>query len=150
MAAYSPVIEGTHYAPAVFSDGAPGYVQYRISLAEKTRQVTIEYTPAIDGMSGIGAKRGDVSVALRAGSDPITWDYTTGKAVSTAQLTKKGEPEGSTSYKLTLSGSCIDKGQGGDLVFQFINHGTQTGLLTMVKVTQSPDLTETSTAFDCP
>jgi hypothetical protein len=150
MAAYSPVIEGTHYAPAIFSDGVPAYVQYRISLAETTRQVTIEYTPAIDGMSGIGAQRGDVAVALRTGSEPITYDYSTGKAVSTAQLTKKGEPEGSIGYKLTLSGSCIDKARGGDLVFQFINHGTQTGLITMVKVTQSPDLSATSTAFDCP
>jgi len=135
MASYSPVIEGTQAAPVQFADGVPGFVQYRVSLERTTREVTIEYSPVFSAAAGMGGARGDVSVALRRGSAPITYDYGSGKAVSSAQIVLKGDPSDELSYRLVLSGSCVD---GGDLVFQFVSHEPEAGYITKVKVTQRP------------
>jgi hypothetical protein len=142
---YSPGYAGTSSAPSDFSSsGAPAFLQHKLAVLDGTKEITIEYAPVSGALYGFGGSRGDVSVALQQGSDPITWAYTTGKAVSTAKVVLKGAASGTAGYKLVLSGDCIAKG---DLVFQFINNGTADGSLTSVKVTQSTTVTNTTDNF---
>jgi hypothetical protein len=140
----SPGFEGKNPATLVFTDGIPAYSQYHLLLLSTTKEVTIEYNATSGGMYGIGGVKGDVAVALRRGPDPITYDYTSGKAVSSAQVTLKGadDPAG---YKLVLSGSCISQG---DVIFQMINLGTASGEVNKIKITQSPTVTSASPNFD--
>ena len=133
----APRYFGTLGSPAVFTDGVPGFVQYKVEGAADTKELVIEYVPLGQSMSGLlgggGATKGDVAVALRKGDSPITYAYGTGKAVSTAHVVLKGADD-AQGYKLTVSGSCLTKGT---LVFQFVGKGTEGGELKRVKVTQS-------------
>jgi hypothetical protein len=139
----SPTYAGA--MPATFPDGTPAFIQYRVPLAATTQEVTIEYVPSAGTFMGlpIGGAKGDVHVALRKGSEPITYDYSSGQAVSTAQAVLQGADTG-TAYKLVLSGDCISQG---DLVFQFLNKGADGGTLTKVTVTQSATVTNTADNF---
>jgi hypothetical protein len=146
LAAYSPMVEGRFTAPAVFQrGGVPGYVQHRVTLDQATRQVTIGFTPLVGAMAQGPAARGDVSVAVRRGSSPITYDYSGEVPVSSAHAVLKGAAVGDTGYRLTLSGACVEGG--GDLVFQFINHGDDAATITSVKVTQSETVTTPTPTF---
>ena len=148
MAAYSPMVEGRDGAPAIFAgakEGVPGYVQYRVHLGADTREVSIEYTPLV-GSTGQGAEaRGDVSLAVRRGSDPITYTYASGEPASSAHLVLKGQAVGEKAYRLTLSGPCLVPG--GDLVFQLVNNGRDPATITSVKVTQRPTVTNPVATF---
>ena len=128
-----------------FPDGTPGYMQFRVAVQDATKELTIEYVPAGGSFMGIplGGVKGDVWVALSKGSAPITYDYSTGKAVSSAHVVLKGADSGS-GYKLVLSGDCISKG---DLVLQFVNRGVDGGTLSRVKVTQNTQVTRTTDNF---
>jgi hypothetical protein len=140
----SPGYPGKGVATYDFKDGLPAYLQYHLVILDGTQEVTIAYTPS-GGYSG--STKANIAVALRRGSEPITYDFTTGKAVSTAQVTLKGADDGK-GYKLVLSGSCITKG---DLVFQFVNLGSNPGHIRKVKVTQSPTVTNEQPNFNvCP
>jgi len=131
--------------PAVFPDGTPSYVQLRLALKPTTKELTIEYAPSGGTLMGIpiGGAKSDVWVALSKGSDPITYDYATGTAVSTAKAILKGQDEGN-GYRLVLSGDCISQG---DLVFQFLNKSASGGKLTKIVVTQSATVTNTEDNF---
>ncbi len=117
-----------------FPDGTPSYLQYKLSVAATTKEITIEYTPSSK----------EIHVALSPGSAPITYDYTSGSAVGTSKATLKGA-SASPGNKLVLSGSCI---KAGDLVYQFVNKGASAGNITAVKITQSATVTNTTNNFD--
>jgi hypothetical protein len=141
----SPGYSGTSSAPTVFSStGVPAYLQYKLTVESDTKEITIVYTPVSGGMYGIGGTLGDVSVALLPGSDPITYDYTSGKAVSAATAVLDGTKQGTTALKLVISGDCV---KAGDLVFQFIANGTADGSITSVTITQSSTVTNTTDNF---
>jgi hypothetical protein len=139
----APRVEGKATASLAFSDGVPGAMQYRLPILDTSEEVVIDYTAEVEAFMGT-AGRGDVSVTLRKGSDPILYDYSTGKATSTAQTILKGTDTGST-FRLVLSGTCISKG---DLVFQFINNGSNPVQIPQVTITQSPTRTSSTTNFD--
>ncbi len=144
----SPTIDGKATAQAVFSQsGVPAPIQYSVPLGDTTKEVAIRYVPSSGGMFGVGGVRGNVWVAVKMGGSPILWDYATGKAVSDAQKTLKGADDGTTAYKLTLSGSCIKKGT---LVFQLVSDDLGPNLVSSIKVTQSDTVTNPTPNFDCP
>jgi len=145
---YAPSVEGKGTIPLTFNDtGVPGAMQYRVALLDTTKEVVIEYRPLSGGMMGMGGTKGDASVALRKGSEAITWDFAGGKTVSTAQVVLKGADDtaDANGYRLVLTGNCISKG---DLVLQFINNGLAPASITRVKITQSPTTTATTPNFD--
>lgn len=128
-----------------FGDSTPGYMQYRLKLDSTTKQVTIAYTAQVgQSFMGFGGGKGDVAIALSPGSAPITYDYSSGKAVSTAHAELKGTAAGN-GHKLVLSGDCIVGGQ--ELVYQFVNKGTDGGTITKLAVTQSPTVTNPTDNF---
>lgn len=131
--------------PAVFPDGTPSYVQLRLPIAATTKELTIEYVPSGGTLMGIpiGGTKSDVWIALSKGSAPITYDYTSGTAVSTAKAVLKGQDDGS-GYKLVVSGDCVSQGE---LVFQFLNKSASGGTLTRIVVTQSATVTNTTANF---
>jgi hypothetical protein len=135
LVVYGPSYGGTASAPADFLEGAPSHLQYRVALQAGVKELTIEYTPSA----------GDVYVALKPGSGPILWDYTTGRAKHDARVVLQGQkPSGNGPHKLVISGDCLsDKG----LVYQLINKGSAAGRLRLVKVTRSTTKTNTSDNF---
>ncbi|MCA9668185.1 MAG: M36 family metallopeptidase [Myxococcales bacterium] len=126
----------------------PGFMQRRVAIAETTKEITIEWAASAGGgaFGPLGGPAGDVtlSVALKKGSDAITYDYASGKAVSDAHVVLPGVKDGN-SYKVVISGACVAKG---DLVFQLINTGQAGGQLARLKVTQSDTVTNTASNFD--
>ena len=141
---YGPGYTNKAYAPTEFVNGVPGFMQYKVALKDTTKEVTIEYHPGSAGTMGIGARRDNVALALQKGSAPITWSYTTGKAVSSAKTVLQGVPLGTTGYKLVLSGDCITKD---GLVYQYINNGVNAAAVHKVIVTQSDTKTNTTDNF---
>ncbi len=120
----------------------PGYLQYRIKVLDTTKELTITYRPESGGMMGVGGTKGDVSVALKRGGQPITYTFKSGtlSAQDYDQVLKGGD-DGKGGYKLVLSGKCLTKG---DLIYQFINNGAQAGHVSSLSVTQSPTKTNTT------
>ncbi len=143
-AAYGPGYPARSSGLTGFDAVVPGYVQYRVALKPSTREVTIEYHPVSGALLGFGGTRGDVSLLLKKGSSPITWTYPAAGARHDADGLLKGEPLGSTGYKLVLSGDCLT---GAGLVYQLYNKGSLPGALTMVQVTLSDTKTNTSDNF---
>ena len=148
-ATYGPGFGGSSTAPSDFVSGVPGYIQYKLDVADTTKEITVEYVPMSGGMFGVGGGLGDVSVALKTGDKPIVWEYTTGKAVNDSQKTLKGatvkDTTGNpTGYKLVLSGDCVKKGT---LVYQFINNAAGAGGMSKVKISQSATKTNTTDNF---
>jgi hypothetical protein len=128
----------------------PSFVQHRVKLAETTKEVTIEWAASASAGSfgGIGGA-GEVTlgIALKKGSAAITYDYSSGQAVSDAHLILDGQKEGGIT-RVVLSGACVAKG---DLVFQLINRGETGGALTKLTVTQSDTVTNSKDNFTaCP
>ncbi|MFH1131443.1 MAG: hypothetical protein V1754_08915, partial [Pseudomonadota bacterium] len=144
----SPTYPSPDYLGGVFKDGVPAYLQYKVAIKPNTKELTIEYLPigGSDLFPGlpIPGPEANVWVALKKGSDPITYDYATGKAVSDALLVLKGTKINSD-HRLVLSGNCISEG---DLVFQFINKGNTEGQITKVKILQSETVESGSPNFD--
>jgi hypothetical protein len=147
-AVLSPTVDGKATAQLLFSEsGVPGPLQYSVVIKDTTKELAIQYVPSSGGMMGVGGGRGNVWVALKR-DGAILWDYTSGKAISDAKKVLKGAEEGTTAYKLTLSGSCISKGT---LVFQLVNDDQTPNLISSVKVTQSDTVTNPQPNFDgCP
>ena len=146
---YGPGFGGTGTAPTDFANGVPGYMQYKLTVADTTKEITIEYVPMSGGMMGMGATLGDASVALKPGDKAIAWSYTTATAKHDAQKTLKGAKvldtnKNPTGFKLVLSGDCVKKGY---LVYQFINHGLSPGGMSKVTITQSATRTNTTDNF---
>lgn len=127
-----------------YADGVPAYVQYKIPINPTTQEVTIVYRPEKQSYYGAAGK-GIVWVALKPGSEPILYDYSSGKGVSDAHAVLEPTDEGTTDSKLVISGDCIKPGE--DLVFLFINKENARGSFTMVKVTQSDTKTNTTDNF---
>jgi hypothetical protein len=146
--ALSPGYPGKSPEMLIFPDGVPAYSQNHLTLLDTTKELTIDYTVG-GNYGGTQGTLPDVAVALRRGADPITYDYSSGKAVSSAHATLKGADDGTgKGYRLVLSGACIKKG---DLVFQFMNRGTRSGRVRKIQVTQSATVTNPAPNFDlCP
>lgn len=142
-------IDGKGSHVGVFPDGVPGPIQHRVSVLDTTQEIVIEYSAQssnpLGSLLGGGATAAIVAVALRKGSDPITYDYSSSKAVSTAQKVLQGTQQG-TDFRLVLSGSCVSKG---DLVFQLLNEDSGPAQVTKLKVTQSPTVTSTPNFDGC-
>ncbi len=139
---------GTATAPLIFTGGVPGYMQFRLPILATTQEIVIEYAAVDQDITGMGSgAKGDVSIALKTGSDPITYDYTADSASSDASAVLQGQDIGEDGYRLVLSGSCIAEG---DLIYQFINNGLAPGQVMRVKVTQTEVVTNPSPNFDCP
>ena len=139
----SPTVSGVGSTSMDYPDGVPGPLQYRLPIADTTKELSIEYAAAAGGLMGlpIGGGTAELWVALRKGSDPIAYTYAGGEGSSNAQVMLKGAT-GTGTQKLVLSGTCISKG---DLIFQFLNRTTSDASLSSVKVTQSPTITPGST-----
>jgi hypothetical protein len=133
---------GSFNIGVTYANGVPGYVQYKIPINATTQEVTITYRAEKQSYTGTGAK-GDVWVALKPGSEPILYDYSSGKGVSDAHVVLDGVEEGEDD-KLVLSGDCIVPGE---LVFLFVNKEASSGSLTKVLVTQSDTKTNTTDNF---
>jgi hypothetical protein len=143
-----PSVAGVGSVAMDFPDGVPGSMQYRVPIADTTKEITIEYSAAAGGLMGLPIGGGPIElwVALRRGSTPITYTYTSGKgAASNVQAMLKGESVAAGGQKLVLTGTCVSKG---DLIFQFLNRTTSDGSISAIKVTQSPTTTQTTPNFD--
>ncbi len=141
-----PRVAGNAQAGASYPEGVPGPLQYRVALAEGTKEVTIEYAAQTEGLMGlpIGGGAAELWVALRKGSSPITWKYDAGQGTSDAHKVLKGTVA-NNAQTLVLTGTCVSKG---DLVFQFLNRAAIGAELLKVKVTQSTTPTQTTPNFD--
>jgi hypothetical protein len=128
---------------ASYPDGVPTYVQYSVPVAADTQEVSILYRPLKQSYFGSGG-RGNVWVAIKAGAEPITYDYTGGAAKSDADKVLKGQEQGQNDLELVLSGDCLAKGK---LIFQFLNRDAESGVLNIVKVTQRTKKTNTEDNF---
>lgn len=145
---YGPGFAGTAMVPNVFSGGVPGYLQYSYEIPAGTKELTIEYAGSSGSLMGMGGAKADLSIALRKGGSPITYDYSSGKAVQNAMKVLKGQDDGKGGFKLVLSGDCVSAGT---LVYQFMHHGASSGSVSRVKISASPTKTNTSDNFDvCP
>jgi hypothetical protein len=134
---------GSYGISTSYPDGVPTYMQYTLAITDGTKEVTILYRPAQQSFYGGSGGRGNVWVALKAGDTPITYDYTGGAGKSDADTVLKGADEGQNDLKLVLSGDCLK----GKLTFQFVNRDASSGVLNMVKVTQSATKTNTVDNF---
>ena len=145
-ATVGPGYGGSGNAPSDFSDGVPGYMQYKLAVKDTTKEITIAYQPQGGGMFGVGGTLGDVSIALKPGDKPVVWDYASGKAKHDALKVIQGDKVGTpaTSYKLVLSGDCIKKGT---LIYQFISNDASGGGMASLKVTQSDTVTNSKDNF---
>lgn len=142
-----PQYPGTATLTTQFKDGAPGYTQYRVKIAATTKELTIEYTPGEAGgglIPGMPTAKGNVWVAVKSGSEPITYDYSSGTGVGDYQAVLQGTDVGAA-VKLTVSGNCLAEG---DLVFQFITKSLYDGDLGAVKIAQSDTVTNAAPNFD--
>lgn len=131
---------------SLFANGTPAYLQRRVKLASTTKQVTIEWlSRGASGLFGLSGSAPDLRVAVRAGSDPITWDHSKSPATSTAHAIFAGKAQSPSGRKLVLSGSCLARGA---LVFQFVNRSTAMGELKRLKVSQSDTVSKDATSFE--
>lgn len=133
---------------AVYKDGTPAFMQYKVEVAATTKELTIEWlAEGSGGMPGLPGPPGVISVALRKGADPITYAYDQTPATSTAHAILSGEKLAS-GERLVISGACLTAGP---LVFQFLNKSIAPGELKRIKVTQSDTVTATTPNFEsCP
>jgi hypothetical protein len=138
---------GTATLTTQFKDGAPGYAQYRLKLAATTKELTIEFTPAEAGgglIPGMPSAKGNVWVALKKGSEAISYDYSSGTGIGDYQAVLQGADDGAGT-KLTVSGNCVTEG---DLIFQFVSKSLYDGSLGAIKITQSDTVTNAAPNFD--
>lgn len=140
---YGPGFPGTASGVTGYSKWIPGYMQYKVKVLSTTKELTINYTPSSGGLMGVGSSKADVSVAFKRGGTPITYTYLSSGLLDTsdAEVTLKGADDGKGGYTLKLSGSCLTQG---DLIYQFISNGSQSGSVSAVSVTQSATKTNTT------
>ena len=140
---YGPGFPGTASGVSGYSKWIPGYLQYRVKVAVTTKELTINYRPVSGGTMGVGGSTADVSVAFKRGSTPITYTYKSSGLFDAhdADVTLKGADDGKSGYTIKLSGSCLTQG---DLIYQFISNGSQSGSVQAVTVTQSATKTNTA------